>query len=180
MCGILGFASANADRQQERVASALHTLLHRGPDDSGIAWYKTSRGRLAFGHTRLSIIDLTSGGHQPMESPCGRWSMIYNGELYNYRELRSELESEGETFNTASDTEVLLRLWMLFGPEALPRIVGMFAFAVFDREKESIALVRDAFGIKPLYYWHDGDRFAFASETKALASLERTGRAAWG
>ena len=172
MCGILGFASVNSDRHQERLAAALSTLDHRGPDDRGIAWYKTSRGWLALGHTRLSIIDLSSGGHQPMESPCGRWSMIYNGELYNYRELRSELEAEGEAFVSASDTEVLLRTWIRFGSEALPRLVGMFAFAILDREKQTLALVRDAFGIKPLYYRHDGERFAFASEMKALTSLD--------
>jgi asparagine synthase (glutamine-hydrolysing) len=172
MCGILGFASLDPARQRERLASALHTLDHRGPDDRGFGFHETSTGWLAFGHTRLSIIDLGPGGHQPMDSACGRWSMIYNGELYNYRELRSELECDGEIFTTASDTEVLLRMWMRFGPAALPRFVGMFAFAVYDREKQTLALVRDAFGIKPLYYWHDRERFAFASEAKALIALD--------
>ena len=172
MCGILGLWSPNARQHPNVVAKALEELAHRGPNDRGIEWYETPLGALAFAHTRLSIIDLSSGGHQPMESRCGRWSMIYNGEIYNYRELRSELEAAGETFATASDTEVLLRAWARWGADGLRRLIGMFAFAVLDRERQTLALVRDAFGIKPLFYRHDDKGFAFASESKAITALD--------
>ena len=171
MCGILGIWSPADEQRLEVVQSALHSIDHRGPNDRGIESYETPGGRLAFAHTRLSIIDLSSGGHQPIHSRCGRWSMIYNGEIYNYRELRAELEREGELFETASDTEVLLRVWMRRGSAGLAALVGMFAFAVLDRERETLALVRDAFGIKPLFYRHDAVGFAFASESKALTAL---------
>jgi asparagine synthase (glutamine-hydrolysing) len=172
MCGILGLWSPSAGHYPNVIARALDELVHRGPDDRGSEWYETPLGTLAFGHTRLSIIDLSSAGHQPMHSPCGRWSMIYNGEIYNYRELRAELQQQGEIFVTASDTEVLLRAWMRRGAAGLNRLVGMFAFAVLDRERQTLALVRDAFGIKPLFYQSNGKSFAFASESKALTALE--------
>ena len=171
MCGILGIWSP-AGHHRNVVDTALHELDHRGPNDRGIEWFETPGGTLAFAHTRLSIIDLSSGGHQPMNSPCGRFSMIYNGEIYNYRELRRELERDGESFATASDTEVLLRAWMRLGAAGLPRLIGMFAFAVFDREEHKLALVRDAFGIKPLFYRNDERGFAFASESKAITALD--------
>ena len=172
MCGILGIWSPAAGHYRNVIDTALHELDHRGPDDRGIEWYETRGGSLAFAHTRLSIIDLSSGGHQPMHSPCGRWSMIYNGEVYNYRELRAELEAEGERFETASDSEVLLRCWARRGPDGLRRLIGMFAFVVFDRERQTLSLVRDAFGIKPLFYRHDDKGFAFASESKAITALD--------
>lgn len=172
MCGILGIWSPSAGQYRNVVDKALHELDHRGPNDRGIEWFETAGGTLAFAHTRLSIIDLSAGGHQPMHSPCGRWSMIYNGEIYNYRELRAELEAEGESFATASDTEVLLRAWMRWGEGGLTKLIGMFAFAVLDRERQSLSLVRDAFGIKPLFYREDEKGFAFASESKAITALD--------
>src|SRR5215212_12197537 len=124
MCGILGLWSPSRGFRGNLVEKALHELDHRGPNDRGIEWFDTPGGTLALAHTRLSIIDLSSGGHQPMNSACGRWSMIYNGEVYNYRELRAELEAGGERFETRSDTEVLLRAWMTWGAAGLSRLTG--------------------------------------------------------
>ena len=173
MCGILGLWSPAAEHRFDTVEAALHTLDHRGPNDRGVESYRTPGGTLAFAHTRLSIIDLSSGGHQPIHSRCGRWSMIYNGEIYNYRELRAELERQGEVFETASDTEVLLRVWTRRGPEGLSALIGMFAFAVLDRERQTLTLVRDPFGIKPLFYRLNEEGFAFASESRAITALDR-------
>lgn len=175
MCGILGLWSPTRGQHGRLVEKALHELDHRGPNDRGIEWFETPGGSLALAHTRLSIIDLSAGGHQPMNSPCGRWSMIYNGEIYNYRELRRDLEAAGEVFATASDTEVLLRAWMIWGAAGLKRLTGMFAFAVIDRERHTLSLVRDAFGIKPLFYRRNQRGFAFASESKAITALDSEG-----
>src|SRR4051794_15711324 len=119
MCGLLGLWSPDAHQHSQAFSAALCQLDHRGPNGRGIEWYETPGGSLGFAHTRLSIIDLSSGGKQPMVSPCGRWSIIYNGEIYNYREIRAELQNAGERFQTASDTEVLLRAWMRWGVEGL-------------------------------------------------------------
>ena len=120
-------------------------------------------------HTRLSILDLTPAGHQPMHSADGRYSITFNGEIYNFVELRRELQRRGEVFHTRTDTEVLLRLYARFGPDCVNRLRGMFAFAIWDANEKSCFLARDLFGIKPLYYHHVGDRFVFASELTALA-----------
>ncbi|MDR1360649.1 MAG: asparagine synthetase B, partial [Deltaproteobacteria bacterium] len=167
-------------------------LAHRGPDDFGWAAFAqdgsligTERehaaldGRAAallLGQTRLSIIDLSSAGHQPMRSADGRYTLIYNGEIYNYPELRAELEAEGARFAGGSDTEVLLQALMRWGDGCLPRLVGMFAFALHDSARQRLFLARDCFGIKPLY-WHNGSAgFAFASEMPALLRFPGTPR----
>ena len=145
----------------------IGTLRHRGPDNSG-SWADPGDG-VALGHARLSILDLSSAGHQPMESPCGRYLITFNGEIYNFRALRRELEALGQSFRGTSDTEVLLGSiseWGLFS--ALNRFNGMFAFAVWDRQERLLHLARDRFGEKPLYYGWAGRTFAFASELKAL------------
>ena len=133
---------------------------------------------VAFGHRRLSIIDLSPSGHQPMCTPDHRYWIIYNGEIYNYLELRDELIKEGYTFQSESDTEVLLNAYVHWGVKALERLVGMFAFSIYDRLKNTLFLARDFFGIKPLYYttWTGG--FAFASEIKALLCLPNIKRIA--
>ena len=155
------------------MQSALQVLTHRGPDDCGSEIHSLPNGVLTFGHTRLSIIDLTSGGHQPMTRNDGRYSMIYNGEIYNYKELRYALEGEGEVFASNSDSEVLLAAWSRWKEHALPRLKGMFAFAVYDSRLQSLTLVRDAFGIKPLYYSDRNGQFVFASEVGAVQRLVR-------
>jgi asparagine synthase (glutamine-hydrolysing) len=122
-------------------------------------------------HTRLSILDLSPAGHQPMRTADGRLTLIYNGEIYNYRELRAELEAMGRTFTSTSDTEVLLTAWDSWGTDALARFDGMFAFAMLDRRAATLTLARDPFGIKPLYYFADAGEFAFASEPRALRAV---------
>ncbi|GMU52089.1 MAG: asparagine synthetase B [Candidatus Xenobia bacterium] len=145
----------------------LARLKHRGPDDRG-TWTEPQRG-VALGQTRLSILDLSQNGHQPMESACGRYVITYNGEIYNFPALRAELEAKGARFRGTSDTEVLLAAVTTWGlTEALRRSVGMFAFALWDRRAAKLHLVRDRVGKKPLYYGWCGDTFLFGSELKAL------------
>lgn len=170
MCGINGFIAkdgANSDslRILQRMTDAL---AHRGPDSSG--YWQSSDGWVNLGHRRLSIIDLTASGHQPMCSPDGGHVISYNGEIYNFRELREELIKQGITFRGGSDTEVLLQALVTWGLEpALKRLNGMFAFAYWNGLERKLWLARDRFGEKPLYYsWQNG-RFFFGSELKALA-----------
>lgn len=165
MCGIAGATLT----ETPWLAEMVHRLHHRGPDDSGV-WLDPDAGA-GLGHARLSIIDLSPLGHQPMVSPCGRWVIAFNGEIYNYRQLRAELEAAGETFRSHSDTEVLLILLRRQGEAALPKLAGMFAFALWDRQERSLLLVRDRFGKKPLLYAPlPGGNLAFASEIRALAA----------
>lgn len=163
MCGINGFTW----RDPGLLRTMHETTKHRGPDDYGF-WETES---VSFAHNRLSIIDLSSGGHQPMASPDGRFTIVFNGEIYNYRELRAELEGMGERFTSQSDTEVLLRMYARFGEACLSRLNGIFAFALWDRDEKSLRLVRDQIGVKPLYYFFDGKRLAFSSEMKALIPI---------
>ncbi len=163
MCGIAGSTRADG----ATLLAMRGRLGHRGPDDEGL-WLEDDDG-VGFSHTRLAVIDLSPGGHQPMESDCGRYVIVYNGEIYNYRTLRVELEAKGERFRSESDTEVLLRLLCRDGADAIERLVGMFAFAFWDRERRTLLLVRDRLGIKPLVYAElAGGGLAFASELAAL------------
>ena len=160
MCGICGFTGIKDDALLTRMTECIS---HRGPDDFG--YYQA--GDVSFGHRRLSIIDL-AGGSQPMSNEDGSITITFNGEIYNYRELRHTLELCGHTFRTSSDTEVLLRLYENEGLRALQKLNGMFAFAIHDRRRDELFLARDRIGIKPLYYLDLPGRFLFASETKAL------------
>ncbi len=162
----MGIVSRKEAINIKRFNKMHESLAHRGPDDSG-SWTSPDR-RTALGHKRLSIIDLTEGGHQPMVSENGRYILVYNGEIYNYRELRTDLEKEGICFKTESDTEVLLQLWEKVGKESLIKIRGMFAFSIWDSEARILFLSRDPFGIKPLYFCSTQDYIAFASEMKAF------------
>ena len=146
------------------------TLAHRGPDDEGL-WVDPD-GRTAFGHRRLAVVDLSPHGHQPMASADGRWILSYNGEIYNFPTLRTQLEAEGMSFRGGSDTEVVVGAVQAWGVEAtMQRIEGMFAIALWDRRRAELHLVRDRFGEKPLYYGWVGRRLAFASELKAFRTL---------
>lgn len=145
----------------------LARIRHRGPDEMGYYF----DDRIALGAARLSIIDLV-GGQQPMLDPSGRFCLVYNGEIYNYVELRRTLESQGHVFESRSDTEVLLHAWIAWGPEALSRLNGMFAFAIYDRRLDTVTLARDRFGERPLYYRNLHGRLAFASELKAFLALD--------
>lgn len=144
------------------------TLAHRGPDAQEV--WRDGQGRAALGHARLSIIDL-EGGSQPMVSADGRYVVVYNGEIYNFQALKKLLERRGHVFRTRSDTEVLLQAYVEWGVDALPRMDGMFAFAIYDTHDGTLFLARDRVGIKPLYYHCAGRTFAFASEIKALLKL---------
>lgn len=175
MCGIFGqFSTLSGGENsavRERIAAATRLLAHRGPNDQGLEEVPLECGSVTLGHTRLSIIDLTSGGHQPMRSHDGRFLIVFNGEIYNYRELRQELRSLGHSFATESDTEVLLAAWIEWGEGSLHRLTGMFAFVVLDRLRRTLTLARDAFGVKPLYYCSAKASFCFASEIPALCAL---------
>ncbi|MFN2453432.1 MAG: asparagine synthase (glutamine-hydrolyzing) [Pyrinomonadaceae bacterium] len=175
MCGIAGLISAYSS---ERIGAMLASLEHRGRDDEGV-WTAPVAGNetaeahgITLGHRRLAIIDTSSAGHQPMLSAGGRYALTFNGEIYNYRELRRELEAKGHRFRTDTDTEVLLAAFAEWGAKCLPRLNGMFAFAVWDSLTKTLTLARDRLGIKPLYYAHlqngDRDAFVFASEIKAI------------
>jgi asparagine synthase (glutamine-hydrolysing) len=142
------------------------TMIHRGPDDSGIWWSKDRR--LGLGHRRLSILDLTPTGHQPMEDSAGQYVITFNGEIYNYIDLRTYLIKKGHSFRSTSDTEVLLESYKEWGVKCLDHLNGTFAFAIFDLERHKIFLARDRAGEKPLYFKPSPDRFIFASELKAL------------
>lgn len=174
MCGITGgwWALPPLDLER-RMAASLHTLRLRGPNDSGCHYMNAGRGRLALGHTRLSIIDLRSISNQPMATPCGRYWLVFNGEIYNYRELRQELIGLGHSFVTESDTEVLLHAWQHWKSDSLTRLEGMFAFVVYDTHENTMSAARDGFGIKPLYYSLQTGRLLFASELPALLALRR-------
>jgi len=180
MCGVAGCfieaSSRNSEQHVQRLALALHALGHRGPDDRGLETFRLAQGFLELGQTRLSIIDLSSRGHQPMRSADGRYTIVFNGEIYNYRELRGNLTKRGAPFVSESDTEVLLAAWSEWGRSCLTRLTGMFAFGVYDNVEAHLTLVRDAFGIKPLFYSHENADFLFASEIPALLAL-KSGRA---
>lgn len=164
MCGILGFFGlAGQPMDREAFIRARDTMTHRGPDDGGI--YQD--GPVMLGHRRLSIIDL-GGGHQPMAAADEAVWIVFNGEIYNFRELRDELSGKGHAFKTASDTEVILRLYLEEGVGGFERLNGIFAFAIWDRRSGELHLVRDQLGIKPLYYAETPRGLVFASEVKVL------------
>ena len=169
MCGIAGHFAYGRDAapvDRESLARTTAAMVPRGPDGDGV-WFSED-GHTGFGHRRLSIIDLTDGGAQPMLLDGGRLAITYNGEIYNFRALRAELEAAGDAFKSDSDTEVLLHLYDRHGPAMVEKLRGMFALAIFDREKRGVFLARDGFGIKPLYYADDGTTLCFASQVKAL------------
>ena len=164
MCGIAGFINARVEADGAVLQGMLARIAHRGPDGQGVF----VQGRAALGHRRLAIIDL-DGGPQPMFNEDGRLAVVFNGEIYNYQALTEELTAAGHTFATKSDTEVLLHGWEEWGRDLLPRLRGMFAFALWDRESETLFCARDYFGIKPLYYYEAEDgTLLFASEIKAF------------
>jgi asparagine synthase (glutamine-hydrolysing) len=167
MCGILG--TYNLATNDGQLAAMSDAIAHRGPDAAGMWTSPDTGGRLQFGHRRLSIIDLSAASNQPFVKDG--LAVVYNGELYNYRELRAELRASGVGFRTNSDTEVLLEAWRRWGPASLCRLRGMFAFALYDERAGTVLLARDPFGIKPLFYTLRGGGVAFASELKGLRPL---------
>lgn len=183
MCGVAGgWARVGTAADGERLRRGLDAIRHRGPDDVGeFAWHdSSSSARVDLGLVRLAILDLSPAGHQPMSHPGGRYTITFNGEITNYVEIREELVQLGETFVSEGDTEVLLKAWARWGLAVLDRLEGMFAFAILDHEQRTLSLVRDPFGIKPLFYTHLADRFVFNSElTGLLAAIGTTPRLDW-
>jgi asparagine synthase (glutamine-hydrolysing) len=168
MCGIVGIASKEPIAHRAWLAQGRDAMKHRGPDDSGEWW--SSDGRLGIGHRRLSIIDLSPAGHQPMSDAAGTLQIVFNGEIYNFGHLRKELVAKGHTFRSHSDTEVILAAYREWGPECLSRLNGMFALALYDEQRNSVLLARDRAGEKPLFYSLHSGTLRFSSELKAMLS----------
>lgn len=201
MCGIFGIWQQDGQPiELALLQSATTALRHRGPDDEGYVLISTQSGQamacggpdsdprldlphitqffgkpfnMAFGFRRLAILDLSPAGHQPMSSPDGHLWIVFNGEIYNYLELRAELADYGYEFQSSTDTEVILAAYQQWGAECLSRFNGMWAFAIWDRQAQQLFVARDRFGIKPLYYLHNNHIFAFASEIKALVGRQK-------
>jgi len=168
MCGITGFIDFSKQSTPESLLAMRETLHHRGPDDQGEAFLDTAKAYVGFGFRRLSIIDLSPLGHQPMTNDETGDVVMLNGEIYNYKEIRQELESLGHSFKSNSDTEVVLKAYMQWKEKCVDRFIGMFAIALFDKPANQVVFFRDRAGVKPLYwYWHEG-LFLFASELKAF------------
>ena len=170
MCGIYGSVGFSPNKAR------IEIVAHRGPDGQGWEEYSSPAGPVALGHRRLAIIDTSDAGRQPMTDASGRFHLVFNGEIYNYLELRRELAAKGEIFTTASDSEVLLRALMLFGVDVLPRLRGMFAFLLWDDATKRLLAARDRYGIKPLYVVSNRAGIAFGSEIKQLLDLPGAGR----
>jgi asparagine synthase (glutamine-hydrolysing) len=166
VCGIIGLAGQVPPEGRELLGAMGATLGHRGPDDAGEWW--SPEGDVGLGHRRLAIIDLSPGGHQPMADASGQFVIVYNGEIYNFQDLRRELTARGHRFRTASDTEVILEAYRAWGVDCLGHFNGMFAFALYDRGQQRLFLARDRAGEKPLYFRRTPASFCFASELKAL------------
>jgi asparagine synthase (glutamine-hydrolysing) len=171
MCGIIGAIEKNGEGLVEKLAIAQSQLSHRGPDGKGIRFFENKGKSIALAHSRLAIIDLSELGHQPMASSDSRYWITFNGEIYNYKELKLELIELGYSFVSDTDTEVLLYSWIEWGKDCLKKFTGMFAFVLYDTAEGQIYCVRDAFGIKPFYYYLSEEQFCFASEIPALHTL---------
>lgn len=167
MCGVAGFVNFNQEPASPVLLKKMtDSIAHRGPDGEG-QWID---GAVAIGHRRLSIIDLSPAGHQPMQTGDGRYILSYNGEVYNFKQIRAELEAQGIQFRSETDSEVVLQALAKWGPEALLRFNGMFALALWDTKEQTLLLARDRYGIKPMYFARQGTRFWFASEHKAIVT----------
>ncbi|MEO6049766.1 MAG: asparagine synthase (glutamine-hydrolyzing), partial [Pyrinomonadaceae bacterium] len=172
MCGIAGIIS---NTPETLIGAALKSIEHRGRDDEGVfvsAPFGPNQLKACLGHRRLSIIDTSAAGHQPMFTDDRRFAVILNGEIYNYKKIRAELEVKGDVFTTNSDTEVLLKAFRTWNVGCLDKLNGMFAFAVWDDLEKTLTLARDRAGIKPLYYSKIGKNFVFASEIKAILATK--------
>ena len=164
MCGIAGFYQRETFLSQDHLNRMTDVQVHRGPDAEGFFF----SGKVGLGHRRLSIIDLSRAANQPMVSHNGKARIVFNGEIYNYREIAEELQLK---WKTTSDTEVLLEAYMAWGTSFVHRLNGMFTIAIYDEEKDVLFLCRDRMGIKPLYYYWDGAKFVFSSELKGILAL---------
>jgi asparagine synthase (glutamine-hydrolysing) len=168
MCGLVGIITKNRACDENTLNRMVEKLSHRGPDDSGTQIIDFGNIRVGLGHARLSILDLSQNGHQPKESISKRYVIIYNGEIYNFKEIQRELTQKGYEFNSLSDTEVVLSAFEEWGVECVHKFVGMFAFAILDKKTEKLLIFRDRAGVKPLYYYIKDGLFCFGSELKSL------------
>lgn len=166
MCGIAGYVDFTKNSTSLMLDNMISALKHRGPDDSGTAYFSTLKADVGLGHTRLSIIDLSPSGHQPMKYM--NYTIVLNGEIYNFKEIKKELTQLGYKFNSSSDTEVVLLSFAQWGKEAVHKFIGMFAFVIYDAVENKLWICRDRAGIKPLYYYLDEELFLFSSELKAF------------
>lgn len=168
MCGIAGFIDLTKSSDISLLKKMTDRLVHRGPDDAGYEIFNDGIANVGLGHRRLSIIDLSPLGHQPMFSDDKNYAIVFNGEVYNYKEIQIELEQYGFKFKSQSDTEVILKSYIKWGKEAVNKFIGMFSFVIYDRIKQKIIAFRDRAGVKPFYYYSKNDLFLFASEIKAF------------
>ncbi|MFT7035482.1 MAG: asparagine synthase (glutamine-hydrolyzing), partial [Cyclobacteriaceae bacterium] len=168
MCGIAGFIDFSHNSSREELLGMTDALTHRGPDGSGYEFSQNDIYQLGLGHRRLSILDLSENGRQPMYSFDGKYAIVYNGEVYNFLEIRAWLLTKGYNFTSNSDTEVILYALIEEGVKAIDRFIGMFAITFVDTIKEEIFLIRDRVGVKPLYYTWNNKTLLFASETRAF------------
>ncbi len=166
MCGIAGFVDFNQKSSKQTLKAMTDVLHHRGPDDSGYSFYDESNVHIGLGHRRLSILDLSKHGHQPMSFKD--FEIVYNGEIYNFKEIRKELENYNFTFDSESDTEVILKAYYKWGIKAVDKFNGMFAISIYDKKKQKIVLIRDRAGVKPLYWYWKKDLFMYSSELKSF------------
>ena len=168
MCGITGFCDFNHKLTKEHLEKASLVLRHRGPDSGHVALFENSLATVGFGHRRLSILDVSDNGSQPMYSDDQNVVIILNGEVYNFKEIRQELIACGYTFHSDSDTEVIIKAYQQYGIRSVDKFIGMFAYALYDIKEQMIYLLRDRAGVKPLYYFSKGDTLLFASELKSI------------
>jgi asparagine synthase (glutamine-hydrolysing) len=166
MCGIAGFCDFNKQSSPEILAQMTDTMIHRGPDSSGFKYQEDSAFEIGLGHRRLSILDLSELGSQPMSFE--HLHIVLNGEIYNFKEIRKELEESGYSFASWSDTEVVLKAFHKWDVKAVDRFIGMFSFAIFDEKNRQIYLFRDRAGVKPLYYYFEKGLLLFGSELRSL------------
>ena len=166
MCGIAGFIDFNKKSDREKLEEMTDTMVNRGPDDSGYFFMENGFSQIGLGHRRLSIIDLSPNGHQPMG--FNNLTIVFNGEIYNFSEIKKELEKEGYDFFSSSDTEVILKAYHKWGVSSVNKFRGMWSFAIWDNDKNELILCRDRVGVKPLYWYFKNDIFIFASELKAF------------
>ena len=168
MCGLAGFIDFNKRSDRSSLISMTEKLIHRGPDDHGAEFFECEYANIGLGFRRLSILDLTPAGHQPMRSPDSELWIMLNGEIYNFQEIRLELENKGCRFVSNSDTEVALKAYEVFGQEMVSKFIGMFSIVIFDRKRNKVILYRDRAGVKPLFWYLRNGLFLFASELKAF------------
>jgi asparagine synthase (glutamine-hydrolysing) len=166
MCGITGFIDVRKKSQEETLKNMVTSLRHRGPNDCGWSLHTTDHGQIGMGQGRLSIIDLSERGHQPMHYQ--HLTIVYNGEVYNYEEIKKQLREKGHHFTSGSDTEVILHAFDEWGPSCVDHFIGMFAFVIYDRHALKVYACRDRIGVKPFFYFYNGDLLIFGSELKAL------------